>query len=205
MKLAKNKRNGGFSLLELMVSMSITLGTLGLITSLFSAALGTRERESRKTDALSSARASINIMSREIANAGYGLKTNGIVLSDSNQNKIRIRANLENMDSTINSPGEDIAYFYDASTSSVVRFDPNDNPQTSVVINRISTINFKFYDYHGSSSTSTQQVAPTNQTGRVRITATVQLEPVQGQPDNQVVTFTSDVTLRNSNYMRNQY
>jgi len=34
-------------------------------------------------------------MSREIANAGYGLSTNGVVAGDSGLNQIRVRADLD--------------------------------------------------------------------------------------------------------------
>lgn len=197
--------NKGFSLVELMIAMGITLVLMALATTLFAAALGTRSRESRKTDALTSARAALSALSREIANSGYGLTSNGIVLADSNSQKIHFRANLHNGDYLTNGVGEDVTYFFDSATKSIVRYDPNNSPTTSVVVNRISNVTFSYYDYTGSSSTYTESATPTVNTGRVAITVWVELEPVQGQPSNQRVTFTSDVTLRNSAYMLNQY
>jgi hypothetical protein len=105
----------------------------------------------------------------------------------------------------VTSPGEDITYFFDAVTDSIVRYDPNDATPTSVIINRISNVNFDYFNYNGSNSAPTSTTTPTPNTGRVRITVTVNLEPVQGQPSNQTVQFSSDVTLRNSSYMLNQY
>lgn len=185
--------------------MTITLVILGITMGLFSGALGMRARESSKTDALTAARAAINVISREIANSGYGLSNNGIVIADSNGKRIRVRSNLMNTDSSTNSVSEDVTYFHDSINKSIVRFDPNDSPQTSVVVNRISDIDFVYFDYTGSNSTPTQSATPTNNTGRVRITVTVELEDVQGQPTAQTVRFTSDVTIRNSEYMLNQY
>lgn len=205
MKLPKSKKNQGFSLLELIISMTITLTLLGVVSTLLVGAIGTRDRESRRTDAMTSAQAALNVMSREIANAGYGLTNNGIVTADSNTQKLHIRSNTQNNDLVTNSPGEDVMYYFNEDTDSIIRYDANDNPQMSVVINRVSNITFQYFDYIGNSSIPTQQVIPTNNTGRVRINVTVQLPPVQGQPDNDTVTFTSDVTLRNSNYMLNQY
>jgi prepilin-type N-terminal cleavage/methylation domain-containing protein len=205
MKINHNKKIKGFSLIELMIAITIMLVLLGLVTTLFARVLGMRERESSKTDALTAAQAALNVISREIGNSGYGLETNGIVTADSNSSKIRVRANIDNSDSLTISPEEDVTYYYDATTESIVRFDPNDTPTTSVVVNRISSVTFQYFDYAGASSTATEQTSPTSNTGRVRITVTVELEEVQGQPTVQDVTFISDVTLRNSNYMLNQY
>jgi prepilin-type N-terminal cleavage/methylation domain-containing protein len=206
----RNNKEKGFSLLELMIAMTVMLILLGVISVLFAGALSVRSRESRQTDALTSAQAALNVISREVSNAGYGLAvnrmgSNGLVLADCNEKRIHFRANVNNSDLTTNSPGEDVTYFFEDATKSIVRYDPNDNPTTAVVVNRISDVNFKYFNYSLSSSTPTETLTPTSTTGRVQIIVSVELEPVQGQPSNQTVTFTSEVTLRNSNYMLNQY
>lgn len=220
MKKTEKDTNAGFSLIELMISMTITLLLLSLATGLFSSALSTRARESRRTDALTSAQAALNVMSHEIANAGYGIvldinskrPNNGIVIADSNQQRLHFRGNIENSETASNlatdDPGEDVTYFFDSATNSIVRYDARGinatTPLTSVVVNRISNVTFTYFDYSGSNSTPTQSTTPTANTGRVRINISVTLDPVQGQPSG-TVQFTSDVTLRNSNYMLNQY
>ena len=155
MKKLQNTKHKGFSLIELVISMTIVLVLMGIATTLFAGALGTRTRESRKTDALTSARAALNIISRELGNSGYGLTTNGIVTADSNAQRIHFRANLSNGDYTTASVGENVTYFYDATTQSIVRYDPNTTPTTSVVVNRISNVTFLYFDYIGSNSTPT--------------------------------------------------
>src|SRR5690606_9287593 len=219
-KEKKLKKQAGFSLMELLIAMVVMLMLLGIVSTLLSRSVGVRARESRRTDALTSAQAALNVMSREIANSGYGIfdnsvtriANNGLILADSNANQIHFRANITNtgpQDDPIalqtSDPGEDITYFFDPTTDSIVRFDPNDNPQVSVVVNRISNVTFEYYNYEGSNSTPTVTSVPTLDTGRVRINVTVQMDPVVGQPDNQQVSFTSEVTLRNSNYMLRQY
>lgn len=220
------KNDQGFSLLELVIGMTVTLILLGVLSSVVHRASSVNARESRKADALVSAQAALNVVSREIGNAGFGLYTdsitqtpsNGIIIADSGEHRIRIRSNYENVGdyspspgSTVldtNKPGEDVTYFFDDATKSIVRYDPNaglGNPTTSVVVNRVSEVRFEYINYTTSSSTTTITTTPTTATGRVRITVLVRLEPVVGQPDNQEVTFTSDVTLRNSNYMLRQY
>jgi type II secretory pathway pseudopilin PulG len=208
----KKKRENGFTVLELLIAMTITLGIVGIAVVGLGRTLGTKNRESRRTDALTSAQAALNVMSREIGNSGYGLNdsttnihNNGIVLADSSVNKLRIRSNMINTNSTASDLGEDVTYYYDVNTQSIARYDPVQSPKTSYIINRISSVNFQYYDYTGSSSTPTVSSTPTANTSRIRVTLTVQLDPVQGQPDNQTVKLASDVTLRNSDYMINQY
>jgi type II secretory pathway pseudopilin PulG len=219
----RSDNQAGFSLLELIIARLLMLMMLAIVSTLLSRSLSVRARESQRTDALTAAQAALNVLSREIANSGFGLSTpgdpqlasNGIIAADSNDKQIHIRANINNVGpmpaptgSTVlstNEPGEDITYFYDASNESIVRYDKNNSPSTSVVVNRISNVKFQYFDYVGIDSSGVEVTTPTNNTGRIRITVTVHLDPVYGQPNPSNVTFTSDVTLRNSSYMLNQY
>jgi Tfp pilus assembly protein PilW len=195
---------GGFSLVELIVSAVITLVILGVAVTVFSSAISRRARESSRTDAITSAQAALNIMSREIGNAGYGLSDNGVV-TDSTSTMMHVRSNFVNTNSTTTDAGEDVAFYLDGSngTQSVVRHD-NNTGETSGIINRISQVSFVYTNYDSITGTSSTGSAGSN-TGRVTITLTVQLDNVQGQPLNQTVQVSSDVTLRNSTYMRGQY
>jgi prepilin-type N-terminal cleavage/methylation domain-containing protein len=208
----KNQR--GFSLVELLLALTLTLIILGVAVGSFTQAISMRASESSRTDALTSVQAAINIMSREISNSGYGLKTNGIptdangIAVDSDERRLHFRANTTNTypsntdPGTVN-PGEDITYFYDTASKSVVRYDAVTG-QTSGVINRVSEVEFGYYDYSGSTFSGPNTI-PTKNTGRVVITLTVFMPDVVGQPANQTVTFRTDVTLRNSPYMLGQY
>lgn len=218
----RHKKQLGFSLIELLVSMTIMLVLLTVASSLLAGALRTRTRESQKTDALTAGQAALNVLSREVANAGFGIyvdpitrvPSNGIVLADSNSNRIRIRANVTNFQvysstGATSDPGEDITYFVDTSSGSIIRYDPNAGaagaPTTSVVVNRISSATFAYVNYSSGSSATTTTSVPTAQTGRVIITVAIQLDPVVGQVNPDSVSFTSDVTLRNANYILQQY
>ncbi len=201
-----------------MIAMTIILVMLGAASTLLFNAFGTRTRESQKTDALISAQAALDSMSREIANSGYGLSTNGIVTADSHAQRLRFRANVVN-DEPIqpvvttsqlktDDPNEDVTYYFDSSTQSILRYDRFANPTTTIIVNQISDVKFEYFDYSGSSSAATQKTVPTKDTGRIKITVLVRLDPIAGQPNQteyRRVTLTSDVTLRNSEYMRYQY
>ncbi|MEO6334898.1 MAG: prepilin-type N-terminal cleavage/methylation domain-containing protein [Pyrinomonadaceae bacterium] len=225
------KPNSGFSIVELLITMTVMLIALSIVSSILGRAMSVRARESATADALATARAAISVVSREVSNSGFGLyqpgtkkSSNGIVLSESNNNRIRVRANIENTGGTvtnegpstmqINRPGEDVTYFFDAATSSIVRHDPHGveispgvfGPETSVVVNKISNVTFEYYDYLGGTSQATGPLTtPTANTARVRIIVDVELDQVFGQRNAEHVVFASDVTFRNNNYMLSQY
>src|ERR1044072_3411365 len=90
--------DAGFSLIELVLAMTITLTLLGLTVGLLASSFNVRARENQKTDALADAQRALNIMTREIANTGFGLANNGIVAADSSESTIRVRANLNAFD-----------------------------------------------------------------------------------------------------------
>lgn len=211
--MKRNSTEKGFSIIELIIAMTVMLVLLGLVSTILSGAVSTRSRESRKTDALSSSQAALNVISREVANSGYGLSFNGLIIADSGSQKIRVRANLKNSNNCVTDSGEDITYFYDAATRSIVRSEryataecgTTFQTKTSVVVNRISNITFNYWDYSSTNTAGTPTSLPTANTGRIVITVEVELEDVQGQPSGQRVTLKSDVTLRNSEYMLNQY
>ena len=218
----------GFSLIELIITMTVMLITLSIISTLVFRAYSLRARESRTTDAIAAAQAALSVMSREISNAGFGIydgettkvADNGLVVADSGQNRIRFRSNQLNAGGrpeapgsstlSINEPGEDVTYFFDTDSLSIVRFDPHGNgtnqPSTSVVVNKISDVKFEYFDYAGATALpSGPNTTPTLNTGRVRITVEVRLDPVVGQPNPQSVVFSSEVALRNNSYMLLQY
>lgn len=222
----ENKRiDSGFSLIELLLALAITLIILGVAVASFTQALSMRASESSRTDALTSVQAALNIMSREISNSGYGLTTNGIptdpitgIAIDSTNKRLHFRANTTNTypsntdPGTINA-GEDITFFYDSASQSVVRYDAVTG-LTSGVINRVSDVDFQYWDYYSgycNGSATIQQCLtgplgnPSATTGRVEIFLTVSLPDVVGQPQGQKVQIKTEVTLRNSPYQLGQY
>jgi hypothetical protein len=75
---------------------------------------------------------------------------------------------------------------------------------TAGIVNRVSDVDFAYYDYQGNVRTGPNPI-PTINTARVEIILTVFLPEVVGQPTGQLVKVKSDVTLRNAPYMRGQY
>jgi prepilin-type N-terminal cleavage/methylation domain-containing protein len=226
MGMKKRKGQKGFSLVELIIATTVMLILLSIVSTLIARAFSVRQRESRRSDALVSVQAALNVISREVGNSGFGIYSdsltrvpnNGMVLGDSNDTRIHMRSNMWNQgdkDDCDNSvpdtacmtdqPGEDVTYYLDPTSQSIVRYDPNDTPTTSVVVNRVSSLKFHYFHYDPSTGVVTDSATPTASTSRVRITVEAVLERVVGQVNPSSVTYESQVTLRNASYMLKQY
>src|SRR4030095_8019360 len=130
---ASQSSSAGFSLLELLIAMALTITMLGIAATALSSGYRIRAREKSVTDAVADAQRALNIMSREIANAGFNLSTNGIVPGDSDSSSIRIRSNLNKFDASASvesragviDPNEDLKFFINNtnSTDYLVRHD----------------------------------------------------------------------------------
>src|SRR6266581_1823067 len=134
----------GFSLVELLISMTITLLLMGLAIALLSSSFNVRGRQNQKSSALADAQRALNNMSREIANSGFGLSDNGIVTTESGSSSIRVRANLNAFDREMTSNSvvdsdEDVLYnlFSDSTQSYVERIDINSGARTTVLDHRV--------------------------------------------------------------------
>ncbi|HKP47298.1 MAG TPA: hypothetical protein VJT50_11915 [Pyrinomonadaceae bacterium] len=167
--------------------MAITLAVMTAASTLLATSLRTRTRENTRSDALASAQRALNIMTREIGNAGYGLTDNGIVVADSNNGSIRVRANLNN-DSDLADTDEDVRFVFQAANSAIVRVD---NSAGSVVLaTNITGMTIQYLDIAGNAATAATAE-------RVNIDLRVDLPAGPEQPAS-VVRLVSDVALRNA-------
>ena len=208
----------GFSLLELLIAMTIVLTTLALTSGLLAGTFNVRSRENQKTDALADAQRALNIMTREIANTGFGLSNNGIVAADSNVSAIRVRSNLNAFDgqtssNTISDRNEDVKYsLYRAGNDSyIVRLDIGTQNQTTVLANRVDALNIRYYpakiNYTASGDdcnilTTSPEVSQKSDTKYVVISVCVEL-PARGAPGSTGYQPPSRVQLVSDVYLRN--
>lgn len=188
-------RQAGFSLLELLIAMTITLAMMIAASTLLADSLRTRTRENARSEALTAAQRALNLMTREIGNSGYGLNDNGIVSGDSGPSSIRVRANLNN-NTTISEIDEDIRFVYQTANKAIVRFDstPAPNGTRTALASNINDLTLTYWDFAGVQITN-----PTNYKSveRIRIAVRVDLPAGPGQPA-AVVRLISDVALRNA-------
>ena len=163
-RTANNER--GFSLIELIMAMTITLTVLGLASTLLASSFNIRSREDRKSDAIADVQRALNIMTREISNSGLkvpsgltNISSNGIVAGDSDSESIRIVSNLNGMpdpangyveDGDVDDADEDVKFlmYVDATLGQryIVRYEKNASNQTTVLANRIDSLIFRYYD-----------------------------------------------------------
>jgi prepilin-type N-terminal cleavage/methylation domain-containing protein len=166
MQTRRSQKDAGFSLIELMIAMSITLVIMALSSSLLASGFHMRSREDRKSDAVADVQRALNIMTREISNSGFKLPAglpaiagNGIVTNDSDFESIRIVANLNGLpdsangyfeDTDVTDADEDVKFlmYVDADLAQryIVRYEKNGTNQTTVLANRIDSLIFRYYD-----------------------------------------------------------
>src|SRR5215470_8331542 len=221
--LNKKTRSDGFSLLELIIAMAITITLMTAASTLLASALRMRMRENQKSDALADTQRALNIMSREIADAGFNLTNNGIVAAESGLNEIRVRSNLNRFDydpsvsdasrNNVQDPGEDITYFLNEAdnTKYLARHDQYGNGST-VLANRIDSMNIHYFAQKvtytappgGADITNVSAAeVPSGSAKYIVIAVSVTLDAV-GTPNSPgyqppySVLLCSDVALRNS-------
>jgi prepilin-type N-terminal cleavage/methylation domain-containing protein len=187
----EKKNQTGFSLIELLIAMTLTLVVMSLAVTLLASLLNVRTRENEHADELADVQRGMNIMSREIANAGFNLNTNGIVAEDSNRQAIRIRANLNKFDfdpgvsdnsrKFVQDSGEDVTYFVNTATDTnyLARWDffaspgPTTDLRGTVLANRVDTLHFYYFD---QKVTYTQDPPNCQITNKLNAAGTTQLE-----------------------------
>ena len=144
----KSCRQSGFSLVELCIALTVTLVIMAIASTLLASSFNVRNRENQRSSAIADAQRALNTMSREIANAAYGLSTNGIVTGgDSGATSIRIRSDLD-LSGATDGVGEDVKYLFvnDANGSFIVRVNLQPTQTTSLIANRIDGLAIYYYD-----------------------------------------------------------
>lgn len=178
--IRNHKNSAGFSLMELIIAMTLTMTVMGIATTLLAQALNVRTRTNANVDSLADVQRALNIMSREIANSGFNLSSNGIVDGDTgidaNGNSvIRLRSNTNKYDETVSSAarsgigvdgedaGEDIKYFIfkTSNTNLLARYDQFAAPggSSTVLANRLDSLQIYYFDRKVSYETSGCEIA----------------------------------------------
>jgi len=201
--------SAGFSLIELMIALGVTLVIMVISAQLLAASLNVRARENARVEAIADVQRGLQTMSREIGNAGLGLAGNGLHPTDSDEAQIRVRANLnafsgdtDTLD-TNDAGSEDVVFAIINNFTGgepegqrlITRQDVN-TKRISSLANRVDSLRFDYLNPDGTVAASPAQAA------RVRITVGVTLRAVgtPGRPGYQPQSRTqvvSDVSLRN--------
>jgi prepilin-type N-terminal cleavage/methylation domain-containing protein len=139
----------GFSLLELMMALGITLVVSTIATTLIAQSFNVRSRENRQSEALLDTQRALQVMTRDIANAGMGLSSNGLVTGDSTSSSIRVRTNLNatSGDADTGDDGEDVKYrlISDANGKFIVRQNFQPSTTTEILANRVDSLTIRYF------------------------------------------------------------
>jgi type II secretory pathway pseudopilin PulG len=213
----------GFSIIELLIAMTVTIVIATIASTLVAQSFHMRTREDARSDAIADAHRALNIVSREIANSGFGLLDNGIVPGDTGSGSIRFRANLNAYtrdDSgnpvsgadAVNDRDEDIKYtMYNDDPNNrhyLVRYDAilgavDQREGTTVLANRLDSFLLEYFDSTGTQLDVTTTPDAVRNAWKVRITVGVVL-PAVGAPESpghqpeSTINLVSDVVLRNA-------
>lgn len=219
----KLNSQGGFSFVELLIAMTVTVVIACIASTLVAQSLRMRSREDARSDAIADAHRALNIVSREIANSGFGLIDNGIVPGDTGSGSIRFRANLNAYtrdDSgnpvtgydSVSDRDEDIKYTMyndaDADRHYLVRYDAilgavDQREGTTVLANRLDSFDLQYFDSAGAPLDVTLNPSAVIAAWKVRVTVGVKL-PAQGVPGSpgyqpeSSINLVSDIVLRNA-------
>ncbi|MDX6383933.1 MAG: hypothetical protein QOK48_1506 [Blastocatellia bacterium] len=210
-------RQPGFSLLELVIGMAVTLVIVTIASALLASSFKVRGRENQKSSGIADAQRALDLMTREIANAGYGLSSNGIVAGDSGLTQIRMRSDL-NLSGATNEDSEDVKYLLvnDANGSFIVRLNLQPSQSTGLIANRVDGLAIYYFDERVTytigdgvitnvrNSAGNLESAVTPDAARyivLLVKVTLPAVGTTGSPGYQppsAVQLTSTVTLRNS-------
>src|SRR6266850_422227 len=131
----KNSTTTGFTLMELLISMTIGLVVLGGVAKTFTAQSRQNTAEEQIGQMQQNVRGALDLMLREIQMAGYkpaGGTFNGIQTSTSTT--LRIKLDLDS-NSVADGPTDDISYAFDISTGLITRTLNNGGTSATVADN----------------------------------------------------------------------
>lgn len=183
----RHRTDAGFSLIELLIAMAVSLVIMGMAVTLLAGTFNMRTRQDRRSDAIDDVQRALNIMTREIANSGYRLPegvtygagqpvpTNGLLLGLCTAQRLAFVANLNalttNASGTTTTKDNDIldkdeavlfSLYTDATNNRrfLVRQDITPaGGDVAVLANRIDNVEFRYIERNPTTLASTLSAA----------------------------------------------
>ena len=154
----KNDRASGFTLMELLVSMSIGMVVLAALAKTFTVQSRQNTAEEQVAQMQGNARAALDLMVREIKMAKYNpagtafSSAYGVTYSAS---QLEVKADMDGNGTISTSSGsvEDIIYARDAANNYITR-KLGSTGTAEIVADNITAFTFAYYDANGSAVTS---------------------------------------------------
>src|SRR5690242_8220321 len=155
--MKKSSRSAGFTLMELLVSMSIGLVVLAALAKTFTVQSRQNTAEEQIAQMQQNARAALDLMVREIQMAKYNpagsafSSAYGVTYSSS---QLEIKADMDGNGSISTSSGsvEDIIYAHDSTNLQITR--KLGSGGAEIVADNITAFAFSYYDANGAAVSS---------------------------------------------------
>jgi type IV pilus assembly protein PilW len=190
----RRRREGGFTLINLLVSMGISGIALSAVTTTFVSQSQSYDAQEQIVEMQQNARAAMDIMTREIRMAGYSPTGASLVGVHYHSDKIHIRADITG-DGDINDPNEDIKYSYDSAN---LRIERDAEAGIQPFADNIQAFTMAYFDNNGNATTNSAVIR------QIQITITARTAEIdRNYPFNggyQTYSLTSLVTPRNLAY-----
>ncbi len=151
--LSKNKKNG-FTLVELLIAMTIGLIILTALSSTFLMQRKIYDVQEQIVEMVQTARAAMDMMTREIRMAGYDPTGTGFAGIPYSSSQLQIVADLDGNGNTTDS-NENITYTYDAAN---LQIDRNTGSGDQPFSENIQLFTFDYLDSAGSATTATADI-----------------------------------------------
>lgn len=148
----------GFTLVELMVSMAISLAVLAAIAGTFTAQTRQNSAEEQLGQMQQNVRGALDLMIREIQMAGYkpaGGSFSGIQTSSATT--LRIKLDLDSSGVETDATTDDISYSFDSSTGLITRT-LNNTGSSATLADNVTAFSFTYLDANGASTTTNTAV-----------------------------------------------
>jgi len=190
----RRRREGGYTFINLLVSMGISGIVLSAVTTTFVSQSQSYDAQEQIVEMQQNARAAMDIMTREIRMAGYSPTGASIVGVHHHSDKIHIRADITG-DGDNNDPNEDIKYSYDAAN---LRIQRDAKAGIQPFAENIQAFTFAYFDNNGNATTNSAAIR------QIQIVITARTAEInRNYPFNggyQTYRLTSLVTPRNLAY-----
>lgn len=191
----KVRLKNGFTLVELMVSMSIGMVILAAVTTTFMSQTRIYNAQEQINEMQQNARGVLDILSRELKMAGYkpnGGGFNGVTYSTT-QLMIQADLNSDGAISTSSTANEQITYAFDSANEQITRAVGSGSAQ--ILAEHITAFTFSYLDSTGAATTVSANIRQVS----ITITATTAKPDPNYTSNGGYRTYTVSATITPGN------
>lgn len=151
-KAAKNQK--GFSLIELLVVCVILIIILGIIATVVGGLQTNYHKRRIATQQINDGAATLDLLTRIVRVAGANTASQALTPTDGNQ--LRVRADWNPVDGSLNGQYEDVTFFI--SGNSLYLRNENNNQLTELTTD-VNSLSFQYFASNGAATATPSQIA----------------------------------------------